>query len=551
MTARTMSPHVLQTALLMCGVSIAGCAGHAVTSVTATPPLTVTDATTTPTIALDLVPPALGGTGLRAPGPAGSFLRSDGTAFTASPLVPLDLPPGSEHYIRNSPSLQSPGTFNIDGKGVAAVFDATKEFDLRGSRILSSSAPTNLSIGFGSGGDDSNLFASGNTFVGVNAGHANTQGALNSFFGSNAGAANDTGNFNAFFGAGAGEKNTTASQNAFFGVEAGAVNTTGDNNAFFGEGAGASNTTSSFNAFFGSAAGLLNGTGAFGQSGNFNAFFGASAGFFNTLGLANSFFGSGAGQHNTTGADNAFFGFGAGRNNTTGSENIFIGVNAGNPNTTTQVSNAIAIGNAATVSANNTIVLGTNSQNTQIPGTLSVRGGAVQVVDSATGGGLVASNLYLRQFTEIASPAHLCWRVSGTGVPALVLTNCTSSSSSLRYKTNVQPFSRGLDVIDRLSPALFAWKASGEQDVGLIAEQVAEVEPLLTYKNGDGEIEGVKYANMAAVFINAIKEQHAQLEEQRRQIQAQHAQLKEHAEHIKALQRLLLKAVADRADREW
>jgi len=383
----------------------------------------VTNATTTPNISLDLVAPVNGGTGLRSPGAAGSFLRSDGIAFTSSPLAAADVPPGSEHYIRNSTNVQSPANFNITGSGVAGVLEATTQFNLGGNRILTG-AGSNLSIGFETG-QDSNIFTIRNTFVGNRAGHANAQGGSNSFFGSDAGSANSFGNFNAFFGAGAGQNNTTASQNAFFGSDAGVFNTTGDNNSFFGEGAGRGNTTSSQNSFFGSGAGLNNGAGAVGDFGSFNSFFGASAGISNTLGLANSFFGSGAGGRNTTGGDNAFFGFGAGRNNTTGGENVFIGVNAGNPNTSTQVNNSIVIGNSATVASSNTIVLGTSAQNAQIPGTLNVRGGAVQVVDSSTGGGLVANNLYFRQFTEAASPARLCWRVSGAGVPALVLTTCS------------------------------------------------------------------------------------------------------------------------------
>src|SRR5262249_20639310 len=49
------------------------------------------------------------------------------------------------------------------------------------------------------------------------------------------------------------------------------------------------------------------------------------------------------------------------------------------------------------------------------------------------------------------------------------------------------------------------------RDLGLSAEDVAEVEPLFTFNNARGEIEGVKYDKLSIVFINAFKEQQAQI----------------------------------------
>jgi hypothetical protein len=87
-------------------------------------------------------------------------------------------------------------------------------------------------------------------------------------------------------------------------------------------------------------------------------------------------------------------------------------------------------------------------------------------------------------------------------------------SSSLRYKTNVQAFTRGLDVVSRLRPITFDWKDGGSHDLGLAAEETSAVEPLLTFRHASGEIEGVKYGQLSAVFVNAFKEQQAQIDEQ-------------------------------------
>lgn len=183
------------------------------------------------------------------------------------------------------------------------------------------------------------------------------------------------------------------------------------------------------------------------------------------------------------------------------------------------------------------IVLGTSAQTVQIPGALKVGGGRMEVVNSAIGGGVLTSNLYIRQLNQTGSPAHLCWKVAPDGVPGLLLTTCTSSQSSLRYKTDLRPFVGGLDVINRLKPYNFAWKNTGLREVGLIAEDVAEVEPLFTYKNDKNEIEGVKYENMNVIFINAFKEQQAQIEELRQLVKAQQEQLKKQALQIDALKK--------------
>src|SRR6185369_13850101 len=91
-------------------------------------------------------------------------------------------------------------------------------------------------------------------------------------------------------------------------------------------------------------------------------------------------------------------------------------------------------------------------------------------------------------------------------------------SSSLRYKTNLAPYSSGLDVINRLRPITFDWKQGGMHDVGFGAEDVAGIEPLFVTHNQEGQVEGVKYDRLSVVFVNAIKEQQTQIEEQHHQI---------------------------------
>jgi len=69
----------------------------------------------------------------------------------------------------------------------------------------------------------------------------------------------------------------------------------------------------------------------------------------------------------------------------------------------------------------------------------------------------------------------------------------------------MRTFSGGMDIVNRLRPIGFAWRKDGRRDIGLAAEEVEMVEPLLTFRNGKGEVEGVRYNQLSAIFINAFK----------------------------------------------
>jgi len=403
---------------------------------------------------------ARGGTGLSASGAAGNYLRSNGTAWVSSALQVADIPAGSGNYIQNTTTTQAAANFNISGNGTAGG-------TLSGG-VVEAATQYNL------GGNRilSNAGNSNNLFAGVGAGAANTTGTLNAFFGTNAGLNNTSGSDNTFVGANAGQANTTAHANSFFGFRAGNANT-GGLNAFFGASAGLNNTSGGNNAFFGANIGTQNTTGSN------NSFVGANVGNANTTGGFNAFFGTAAGNANTTGASNAFFGQGAGSLNTTGSNNTIIG-NSANVSTGALTS-ATALGSGAIVTASNQIQLGRNNLDTVSIGTLA--GGA---------------------------STHVC--INGG-----VLSSC---SSSQRYKQNVQPLRAGLNLIQRLRPVTFDWKERGEADLGLIAEEVGRVEPLLVTHNRDGVIEGVKYDQLTVVLINAVKELKTENETLKRRLKA-------------------------------
>ena len=115
----------------------------------------------------------------------------------------------------------------------------------------------------------------------------------------------------------------------------------------------------------------------------------------------------------------------------------------------------------------------------------------------------------------------------------------TCNASSLRYKTDIQPFISGLEIVKRLRPITFTWKQGGARDVGFGAEDVAKVDPLFTFTNEKGEIEGVKYDRVGVVLVNAINEQQTQIDQQQVQIKTQRALIQQQQVLIDGLKKIV------------
>ena len=115
--------------------------------------------------------------------------------------------------------------------------------------------------------------------------------------------------------------------------------------------------------------------------------------------------------------------------------------------------------------------------------------------------------------------------------------NC--SASSARYKQNIFGLRLGLDVVRRLHPVSFTWKEDGQRDLGLVAEAVNRVEPLLVTHNVRGEVEGVRYDRLGVVLVNAVKEQQLQIEAQQKQIKEQNELIKKQQTEVEVIRVLV------------
>ncbi|MEL6124258.1 MAG: hypothetical protein AAFR14_11095, partial [Bacteroidota bacterium] len=161
-----------------------------------------------------------------------------------------------------------------------------------------------------------------NTLLGHYAGHGITTGVQNVMIGFEAGRLG-LASFNTVVGYKAGRSTTSLGiSNTFVGHEAGIANTNGSSNTFIGNSAGKANALGAGSTFVGSRAG---------ESSNAfnNNFFGNNAGESVTSGGDNVMIGSRAGQDVTTGNSNVYIGNQAGNKNTAGNDNVYIGYRAG------------------------------------------------------------------------------------------------------------------------------------------------------------------------------------------------------------------------------
>ena len=282
---------------------------------------------------------------------------------------------------------------------------------------------------------------------------------------------NSGGTYNAAVGYQALFSNTTGAENSAAGYQALFSNTTGSRNNATGEGALYRNTTANDNNAMGISALHSN------SAGTLNNAMGNFALEFNTTGNNNNAIGYGSLLSNTTGSDNDGQGYFSLEKNTTGNLNIGVGYKAGSNLTTG--SNNIDIGNAGIAAESNIIRIGT-------PGTQSATFVAAIAGTNISGGTAVM--------------------VSATGQLGVV-------SSSKRYKEDIQPMGEVSERLYQLHPVTFHYKqpnpaGSKPTEVGLVAEDVAEVLPELVVYNSDGKPEAVAYHLLPTLLLNELQKEH-------------------------------------------
>ena len=340
-------------------------------------------------------------------------------------------------------------------------------------------------------------YPGGNTAEGQAALLSLTTGGFNTAVGLFSLRSDTSGSFNTAIGAGTLLLNT-ATENTATGAGALLSNTTGSLNtangafALFSNTEGSSNTANGFKALFSNITGAdntANGLAAlFSNTTGFeNTANGVDVLFSNTIGSLNTGTGTGALFSNTEGIRNTATGSRALENNTIGSLNTAIGEETLLNNTIG--TNNIALGDAAGISvatASNVIAIG-------------------------SAGADVSNSCFIGRIRGVTT-AH------ADAVPVLIdsVGQLGTISSSRRFKNEIKPMAKASETILALKPVTFHYKSDDTDtpQFGLIAEEVAEVNPDLVVRDEKGDIYTVRYDAVNAMLLNEFLKAHRQIQEQ-------------------------------------
>jgi hypothetical protein len=283
--------------------------------------------------------------------------------------------------------------------------------------------------------------------------------------------------------------------------------TTGGFNTAIGFSSLNANTTGSFSTGVGAGALDLN-------NGNENTATGTAALLLNTTGVNNTANGAFALILNNAGSNNTAVGDRALENNTA-SQNTAVGSEALVANTSgagnTAIGDVTLIGQT-TGSFN--IGLGFGAGNNVVT--------ASNVICIGASGQDVSNTTWINNIYGTTT-------VSGTTLPVVVSDGgqLGTASSSRRFKKEIKPMDSTSEAILALKPVTFHYKSdnTGTPQFGLVAEEVAEVNPNLVVRDKNGEIYTVRYDAVNAMLLNEFLKAHRKMEEQEAKIAHQQKQI--------------------------
>jgi hypothetical protein len=107
-------------------------------------------------------------------------------------------------------------------------------------------------------------------------------------------------------------------------------------------------------------------------------------------------------------------------------------------------------------------------------------------------------------------------------------------ASAARFKKEIRPMDKTSEAILALKPVSFQYKSDskGTPQFGLIADEVATVNPDLVVRDCKGEIYSVRYDAVNAMLLNEFLKEHRKVEEQGRKIESQEGKAQEQSSQM-------------------
>ena len=306
-------------------------------------------------------------------------------------------------------------------------------------------------------------------------------------------------------------KNTAEGQDALFSLTNGTSNTANGFSALKANTNGDRNTANGTYALFTNV------------TGSENTATGYAALFFNT-GSGNTANGIGALHSNATGANNTANGQRTLYDNLSGSKNTAngsgaLGNNIMGDNNTADGFQALG---ANTIGSFN-IALGTNAG--------SRVSTADDVICIGAPGADVSHSCYIGNIFNQPSPSGLAVFVNSDGKLGTIM-------SSMRFKEDIKPIDKTSEAILALQPVTFRYKKdfdpTGTAQFGLVAEDVAKVNPDLIVRDKEGKPYSVRYDQVNAMLLNEFLKEHRKVEQLTKDFESKLAEQQKQIEALTA-----------------
>jgi hypothetical protein len=158
-----------------------------------------------------------------------------------------------------------------------------------------------------------------------------------------------------------------------------------------------------------------------------------------------------------------------------------------------------------TVSSGGNVGIGTTGPSTKLDvnGVITATGGNSTNWNTAYGWGnhVTAGYFKLEGEEPITIQAET---VTFTG--SVTVEGTFTESSSIRFKENITPLDPALDKVNQLEAVSYNKIGVDDREIGLIAEDVAELFPEVVTYNEEGQPQGIQYQRLSVILLKAVQE---------------------------------------------
>ena len=161
-----------------------------------------------------------------------------------------------------------------------------------------------------------------------------------------------------------------------------------------------------------------------------------------------------------------------------------------------------------------------------------------------------SNNIYIGSgMRGVASESNSCyigsiWGQTSSGGAAVFINSAGklgTTTSSRRFKDDIKPMNDASEALFALKPVTFRYKKEidpqGIPQFGLIAEDVAQVNPQLVVRDKEGKINTVRYEQVNAMLLNEFLKEHKTVKEQQTTIRQLKTEAADQEQTISALKK--------------